>query len=180
MHVEPLGGLTLGARVGQELEAVCLTSVILDAASHDAFDLGLDLATASDEQDGQGDECARGDRRLGLEQAPAGADVEDLAERFACTEKTVKREYLRSLATLLGHASAEVFGERVPSSFVRRMMRTLNTIVREKDLKIRDNAGRGLGKIVERWEIALRFVLNHAHRGATVATGRIAGEAEAS
>lgn len=98
------------------------------------------------------------------------ATWQELAQRFSCTEKTVKREYLRSLTTLLRCASEEVFGERTPSSFVRRMIRTLTSIAQERDLRIRDNAGRGLSKIVERWEIALRYVLNHAHaRAAAVA-----------
>ncbi|MEZ6195269.1 MAG: hypothetical protein R3F20_06040 [Planctomycetota bacterium] len=89
------------------------------------------------------------------------ATWEDLAARFDATEKTIKREYIKSLLALLEGASRETFGDRAPSSYVRRMMRTLRTIAQERDLRIRDNAGRGLTKIVERWEIALRFVLNH-------------------
>lgn len=114
-----------------------------------------------------------------VREADGKATWQELATRFSCTEKTVKREYLRALAALLRAASEQVFGDRAPSSFVRRMVRTLTTITQERDLKIRDNAGRGLGKIVERWEIALRFVLNHAHQRAT-ASGSEYGAAEAS
>lgn len=83
-----------------------------------------------------------------------------LAARFDTTEKSIKREYLRSLHVLLSRASSRLCGDRPSSGFVRRMLETLRSIVDERDLRIRDNAGRGLGRIVERWEIALRFVLN--------------------
>ncbi|MEE9394808.1 MAG: hypothetical protein V3W41_20155 [Planctomycetota bacterium] len=98
-----------------------------------------------------------------------------LAKQFEMTEKTVKREYLRALMILLAESVERVFGDRRSSNFVRRMLATLRSIVQERDLKIRDNAGRGLSQIVGRWEIALRFVLNHASKDA-VLPGRRDGE----
>ena len=86
----------------------------------------------------------------------------ELAARFASTEKTVKREYVRALITLLSETAHEVFGEVIPSNFVRKVVETLRSVVHEKELRLKDNSGRGLGKVVQRWEIALRFVLNHS------------------
>ena len=85
----------------------------------------------------------------------------DIASRHGSTEKTVKREYVRALHTLLKVSCDLVFGESIPSGYVRRMLRTLQTIIQTRDLRMKDNAGRGMGRIVERWQIALRFVLNH-------------------
>lgn len=85
----------------------------------------------------------------------------DIAARHGSTEKTVKREYVRALHTLLKESSSLVFGETIPSSFVRRVLQTLQTIMQTRDLRMKDNAGRGMGRIVERWQVALRFVLNH-------------------
>lgn len=106
-------------------------------------------------------------RKLGafLEEFDNGGDVgrtwSSISASLGMTEKSAKREYLRGLLILLRESSAVVLGGDRPPRFVRRMMSTLQSIVQERDLRIRDNAGRGLGKIVERWQVALRFVLNH-------------------
>jgi hypothetical protein len=85
-----------------------------------------------------------------------------IAERFEVTEKSAKREYLRSLLILLTETSSAVFGPTSPSNFVRKMAETLRAVIQEKELRLKDNSGRGLGKVVQRWEVALRFVLNHS------------------
>ncbi len=84
-----------------------------------------------------------------------------IAARLDTTEKTAKKEYLRALHGLLAGACDSIFQGKSPSGLVRRMLTLLNKIVHERDLRIRDNAGLGLGKIVARWEVALRFVLNN-------------------
>lgn len=91
----------------------------------------------------------------------AGLTWAELGVRLGSTDKTVKREYLRSLVTLLSETSHLVFGDVIPSNFVRKILETLRTVIQDKELRLKDNSGRGLGKVVQRWEVALRFVLNH-------------------
>lgn len=85
----------------------------------------------------------------------------EIARRLEVSEKSAKKQYLRALHSLLSGACDEIFDGRLPSGMIRRLLTLLRTIVQERDLRIRDNAGLGLGKIVSRWEVALRFVLNH-------------------
>ena len=95
---------------------------------------------------------------------PPGADRgwAESARRLDVNEKTAKREYLRSLHVLLKESSEAVFGRaRIPSNYVRRILEQIRDIVYEKDLRIRSATGRGMGTLVEKWEVALRFVLNH-------------------
>jgi hypothetical protein len=89
------------------------------------------------------------------------ATWKELADRFGSAEKTVKREYLRALIVLLSETAHATFGEIIPSNFVRKTVETLRAVVHDKELRLKDNSGRGLGKVVSRWETALRFVLNH-------------------
>jgi hypothetical protein len=43
---------------------------------------------------------------------------------------------------------------------VRRIQDALLSSIREKDLRLKDhNTGRGMGVLVEKWQVALRFVL---------------------
>lgn len=85
----------------------------------------------------------------------------EIAARLEINEKSAKREYLRALHTLLYESSLAVFGLDIESAYVRRVLAQLREIVYEKDLRIRSNAGEGLSRLVEKWEVALRFVLNH-------------------
>jgi hypothetical protein len=86
----------------------------------------------------------------------------EIATQVGINEKTAKREYLRSLDILLRSCAAQVFGpEWIPSGFVKRVLEQIRTIVREKDLRIKSSTGRGMGRLVQKWEVALRFVLNH-------------------
>jgi hypothetical protein len=85
----------------------------------------------------------------------------EIAERLDINEKSAKREYLRALHTLLHESARAVFGLDIESAYVRRVLAQLREIVYEKDLRIRSNAGEGLARLVEKWEVALRFVLNH-------------------
>ncbi len=85
----------------------------------------------------------------------------EIAARLEINEKSAKREYLRALHTLLHESSQAVFGLDIESAYVRRVLAQLREIVYEKDLRIRSNAGEGLARLVEKWEVALRFVLNH-------------------
>ncbi len=85
----------------------------------------------------------------------------EISHRYGLAEKSAKREYLRSLLVLLGEASEAVHTDLRQPHFVRRVLRTLRSTIQERDLKLRDGSGRGLGRIVERWEIALRLVLNN-------------------
>lgn len=115
--------------------------------------------------------AAEGADGFDIEKLLAAANTEDaeiagltwleLGNRLGSTEKTVKREYLRSLVTLLSETSHQVFGDVIPSNFVRKILETLRTVIQDKELRLKDNSGRGLGKVVQRWEVALRFVLNH-------------------
>lgn len=95
---------------------------------------------------------------------PPHADLgwAEIARRLDMNEKTAKREYLRSLHVLLKESSQAVFGEaRIPSNYVRRILEQIRGIVYEKDLRIRSATGRGMSTLVQKWEVALRFVLNH-------------------
>lgn len=89
------------------------------------------------------------------------ANWSDIAAKLDTTEKTAKKQYLRALHGLLSGACDEIFQSKLPSGMVRRMLNLLTKIIQQRDLRIRDNAGLGLGKIVQRWEVALRFVLNN-------------------
>lgn len=92
----------------------------------------------------------------------SGMNWSDIAGRLGINEKTAKREYLRSLDILLRSSGEAVFGrEWVPSGFVKRVLEQIRSIVREKDLRIRSSTGRGMKPLVQKWEVALRFVLNH-------------------
>jgi hypothetical protein len=95
---------------------------------------------------------------------PPHADLgwTEIAQHLEMNEKTVKREYLRALHSLLKESSETIFGPGViPNNYVRRILDSIRTIVYEKDLRIRNSTGRGIGVLVEKWEVALRFVLNH-------------------
>jgi hypothetical protein len=85
----------------------------------------------------------------------------EIAVKLEINEKTAKREYLRALHTLLQESAKAVFGLKIESAYVRRVLAQLREIVYEKDLRIRSTAGEGLSRLVEKWEVALRFVLNH-------------------
>ncbi len=91
----------------------------------------------------------------------------EIADRLDINEKSAKREYLRALHLLLKESADAVFGgERIPSGYVRRILEQIRSVVYEKDLRIREKTGRGLTTLVSKWEVALRFVLNHARVGA--------------
>lgn len=93
-----------------------------------------------------------------------GADLgwAEIARRLRVNEKTAKREYLRALHVLLKESSEAIFGgARIPSNYVRRILEQIRGIVYEKDLRIRSATGRGMRTLVDKWEVALRFVLNH-------------------
>lgn len=86
----------------------------------------------------------------------------EIAGRLGINEKTAKREYLKALHTLLVRSSEYMFGETwIPSGYVKRVLQQIRTVVTEKDLRIKHSTGRGLGTLVKKWEVALRFVLNH-------------------
>jgi len=86
----------------------------------------------------------------------------EIACRLGINEKTAKREYLRALDIILRSSAQVVFGDDwVPVGFVKRVLDQLRTVIRQKDLRIRSSTGRGLNALVEKWEVALRFVLNH-------------------
>ena len=95
----------------------------------------------------------------------------EVSEHLGINEKTAKREYLRSLHVLLEQSCHAVFnGERIPSAYVRRILAQIRSVVHEKDLRLKSSTGRGMGVLVEKWEVALRFVLNHDH--VTASAGR--------
>ncbi len=85
----------------------------------------------------------------------------EIASKLSVNEKTAKREYLRALHVLLRESARAVLGIDIRSNYVRRVLEQLRVIVESKDLRIRDNSGDGLNRLVEKWEVALRFVLNH-------------------
>lgn len=98
------------------------------------------------------------------EEAGPGADLgwAEIANRLAINEKTAKREYLRSLHVMLKESAEAVFGrEQIPSRYVRRILEQIRGIVYQKDLRIKQTTGRGMSTLVEKWEVALRFVLHH-------------------
>jgi hypothetical protein len=84
-----------------------------------------------------------------------------IAAKLLVNEKTAKREYLRALHTLLRECSQAVFGMKITSNYVRRTLDQLRAVVDAKDLRLRGATGDGLPRLVEKWEVALRFVLNH-------------------
>jgi hypothetical protein len=85
----------------------------------------------------------------------------EIAARLSVNEKTAKREYIRALHVLLRETAHAVFGLHITSNYVRRVLDQLRVVVEAKDLKIRGSTGDGLPRLVEKWEVALRFVLNH-------------------
>ena len=86
----------------------------------------------------------------------------EIASSLHINEKTAKREYLRALHVLLKESSEAVFGtDQVSSRFVKRVLSSIREVVQEKDLRLKSQTGRGLHVLVEKWEVALRFVLNH-------------------
>jgi hypothetical protein len=85
----------------------------------------------------------------------------DIAARLSVNEKTAKREYLRALHVLLRETAQATFGLDIKSNYVRRVLEQLKSVVEAKDLRIRGATGDGLPRLVEKWEVALRFVLNH-------------------
>lgn len=85
----------------------------------------------------------------------------EIAKHLDINEKTAKREYLRALETLLRETASDVMGEERQSAFVRRILSQLRAVIQEKDLRIKSATGRGMGTLVEKWEVALRYVLNH-------------------
>jgi hypothetical protein len=85
----------------------------------------------------------------------------EIAARLLVNEKTAKREYIRALHTLLRETSQAVFGVNITSNYVRRVLEQLRVVVDAKDLRLRGATGDGLPRLVEKWEVALRFVLNH-------------------
>lgn len=91
-----------------------------------------------------------------------GMSWSEIARRLQINEKTAKREYLKTLHTLLKATAEAVLGaEGLSRGYVRRVLALIREIIAEKDLRIRSNNGRGLRTLVEKWEVALRFVLNH-------------------
>ena len=87
----------------------------------------------------------------------------EISSRLGINEKTAKREYIKTLHVLLKGAAEAVLGDRGPSrGYVRRVLTLLRDIAAEKDLRIKSNAGRGMGVVVEKWEVALRYILNHS------------------
>jgi hypothetical protein len=85
----------------------------------------------------------------------------EIAAKLAVNEKTAKREYIRALHILLRETAQAVFGLNITSNYVKRVLEQLRLVVDAKDLRIRGATGDGLPRLVEKWEVALRFVLNH-------------------
>jgi hypothetical protein len=85
----------------------------------------------------------------------------EIAARLSVNEKTAKREYIRALHILLRETAQAVFGLNITSNYVKRVLEQLKLVVDAKDLRIRGATGDGLPRLVEKWEVALRFVLNH-------------------
>jgi|GEM_PF-4026202 hypothetical protein len=85
----------------------------------------------------------------------------EIAARVGLSEKSAKREYLRALHALLAGVARRTFGPGpLPVAMVRRIQDALLSSIREKDLRLKDhNTGRGMGVLVEKWQVALRFVL---------------------
>lgn len=118
--------------------------------------------TAGDAEAGAADPLARLLADLGAQGCESDLGWSEIAERLGINEKTAKREYLKSLHTLLRSSAEAVFGhERIPSHYVRRVLESIRAVVYEKDLRLKSSTGRGLETLVEKWEVALRFVLNH-------------------
>lgn len=86
----------------------------------------------------------------------------ELAVLLKKNEKTLKREYLKALHTLLSESARLMLGSRGGNAFVTRVLAQLNEVVEEKDLRMRSNTGEGMGRLVEKWEVALRMVLNQS------------------
>ncbi len=86
----------------------------------------------------------------------------EIAERLHLNEKTAKREYLKALHTLLSESARVMLGPDARSGYVTRVLSQIRDVVDAKDLRFRSTTGEGMGRLVEKWEVALRFVLNHA------------------
>lgn len=85
----------------------------------------------------------------------------ELAGVLEMSEKGVKREYLRALHLLLRECSDQILKDRRRSNMLDRVLRELRSVINERDLRMKGQTGRGMPHLVQRWEIALRFVLNH-------------------
>ena len=85
----------------------------------------------------------------------------EIAAKAGINEKSAKREYLRALHTLLHETGIALFGrDWLPSGLVRRVLDQIRSVMAEKDLRLKQSTGRGLGILTEKWQVALRFVLN--------------------
>ncbi len=85
----------------------------------------------------------------------------ELAQALGMSEKRVKREYLKALHLLLRECSDQILKDRRRSSMLDRVLGEIRSVVNERDLRMKGQTGRGMPHLVKRWEIALRFVLNH-------------------
>lgn len=85
----------------------------------------------------------------------------DLGKALGMSEKAVKREYLRALHLLLRECSDRLLEGRRRSSMLDRVLNELRSVINERDLRMKGQTGRGMPHLVKRWEVALRFVLNH-------------------
>ncbi len=127
---------------------------------------GTSVEAAAPARDADADPVARwieAFARGGDDEEESGADSwADVARRLSVSPKTAKREYLRALQALLRESHRAVFGAEPPLGVVRRVLRTLQSVIDAKDLRIRDAAGQGLAGLVATWELALRWVFNHS------------------
>ncbi|MSR75175.1 MAG: hypothetical protein EXS14_06885 [Planctomycetes bacterium] len=87
----------------------------------------------------------------------------EISARLGINEKRAKREYLSALHTILLASAQRTYGVgAISNAYVRRILDALAASIREKDLRLKDhNTGRGMGVLVEKWQVALRFVLSH-------------------
>jgi hypothetical protein len=85
----------------------------------------------------------------------------ELSAALGVSEKGAKREYLRSLHYLLLECSDRILDGRRRSSMLDRVLSELRSVIDARDLQMKGQTGRGMPHLVKRWEIALRYVLNH-------------------
>lgn len=91
----------------------------------------------------------------------------EMAERLGINEKSVKREYLKGLRAMLAGVAREIHGPKwVATGLVRRVLEALADVVQQKDLRIKSTTGRGMRALVEKWEVALRLLVNDERVGA--------------
>ncbi len=163
------------ASAGEEMDALA-SAPLADAAPHERIQLVLEVfqteLTPEQKQIYLAQHAAelQGDAQSPLAElfGMAGTSMDELhpgwaeiATRVGMSEKSAKREYLRALHTLLAGVARKTFGSGpLPVAMVRRIQDALLASIREKDLRLRDhNTGRGMGVLVEKWQVALRFVL---------------------